>query len=189
MEEQYINACKNGQTDAFSFLYEAHFESVYKFVYYKTMHKETAEDITSQTFLKALDKIGSFNAKQSMFKTWLFTIARNLIIDFYRTEKKYTDIDDVWDITLMSQEEDSPAIADFVDQQDSYKSLHQTLNKLDTKTRETLMLRFWHDLSWKEVAELQSDSVSATKMRASRGIKKLGTLMKVFILLINLTQL
>src|SRR6056297_2278284 len=86
-ESQAINNCQQGQLDSFNWLYERYIKKIYNFIYYKTMHQETAEDLTSQTFIKALNKINSFDSEQGTFQAWLYKIARNTVIDHYRTQK------------------------------------------------------------------------------------------------------
>jgi RNA polymerase sigma-70 factor (ECF subfamily) len=82
--------------DYFSELYETYFDKIYKFVFLKTYDKELAQDITSETFLKALDKINTFkNNKESSFNAWIYRIAYNLIIDDYKVANRKVSIEEV----------------------------------------------------------------------------------------------
>ena len=98
-ESQIIARIKNGELNQFGTLYDLYIKKIYNFVYYKTMHKETAEDLTSQTFFKALDNIQRFDETKGSFSSWLYRIARNTVIDYYRTKKTENNIEDVWDLS------------------------------------------------------------------------------------------
>ena len=97
-EKKIIKDCKKGDLEKFSGLYDVYIGKIYRFIFYKTSHKETAEDLTSETFTKALKSIEGFSANKGTFQAWLFRIARNTVIDFYRTKKDLKNIDDVWEL-------------------------------------------------------------------------------------------
>ena len=79
-------------------IYEKHFTHLYRFIYYKTYHKETAEDITSHVFLKAFENIDNYDSAKGAVSSWLYRIARNLVIDHYRTKHKTINLYDVWEL-------------------------------------------------------------------------------------------
>ena len=98
-ESALIAQIQAGKTAAFAELYDRYIKRIYRFVYAKTGHRETAEDLTGQIFLKALEKIKSFNQHRGSFSAWLYTIARTAIIDHYRESHPTNNIDDHWDLT------------------------------------------------------------------------------------------
>ena len=69
IELQIIQACQAGNLDRFAEIYDRYIKKIYSFIYYRTGHKEIAEDITSLVFMKAIDKIGSFNSSQGSFSS------------------------------------------------------------------------------------------------------------------------
>ena len=87
-ENEIIIQCKNGNLKNFSLLFDEYKDKIYRFIYFKTQHKETAEDLLSQTFIKALEHINQINIKKGSFKNWIYTIARNNVTDFYRKYKE-----------------------------------------------------------------------------------------------------
>ena len=95
-EKKIIKDCKKGDLEKFSGLYDVYIGKIYRFIFYKTSHKETAEDLTSKTFMKALKSVDRFDTEKGTFQAWLFRIARNTVIDFYRTKKDLKNIEDVW---------------------------------------------------------------------------------------------
>lgn len=176
-EKDIVSNCQKGKIDDFSVLYYKYVKKIYKFVYYKVQHRETAEDLTSQTFMKALDKIGSFSNERSSFSTWLYTIARNNVIDFYRTNKNNFDINDIWDL------EDNTDIERDADAKGKLEKVEKYLKELKAEQREIIMLRVWEDMSYKEIAEITGKSEGNCKIIFFRAIRTLKDKMPLELLL------
>ena len=98
IELQAVARCQAGELAHFTLLYERYLEKVYRFIYFKTYHRQTAEDLTSLTFMKALEKVGSYDAGKGRFSSWLYRIAQNTVIDHYRTAKLAANIDDIFNL-------------------------------------------------------------------------------------------
>ncbi len=158
--------CQQGQLDNFDALYTRHLKGIYAFIFYRTMERYTAEDLTSQTFLKAFENIGSFNPKKGAFSTWLYRIARNTVFDHFRTLHKHEDIENVWDLPS----DDNP----FLKASDSldYEQIHQALKHLSKEKRDLVLMRLWDGLSYKEIADLSGKSEASLKMMFSRTISE-----------------
>ena len=73
--------------------YEENFSKIYNFFFYRLLHRENAEDLTAQTFLKAAEHLHTYDSGQAKAGTWLAQIAQNTLIDFYRTQKKPISLD------------------------------------------------------------------------------------------------
>lgn len=165
---EIVKSFQAGDKDSFVKLYDKYLKQIYSFIYYKTSHKETAEDLTSQTFFKALRYLDGFNLiKNCSFSAWLFTIARNSVTDHYRSSKLFRNIDDVWD--LASTED---IVKNFESKEESAQLL-KYLKELNSKQREIVILRVFQDLSYREIANITNRSESACKMDFSRALKKL----------------
>lgn len=160
-------SCQHGNLENFDALYVRHLKGIYAFVFYRTMDRATAEDLTSQTFLKALEHIGSYDAAKGAFSTWLYRIARNTVHDHFRTLRNHENIDDVWGLAG----DDNP----FLDTADalSYQEIRDALNHLGKEKRELVLLRLWDGLSYKEIAELTGKTEASCKMMFSRTINDL----------------
>jgi RNA polymerase sigma-70 factor (ECF subfamily) len=172
-----IEQAQAGQSVAFTALYQRYVDKIYKFVFYKTMHKETAEDLTSKVFFKVLKKINTYKEGSASFQTWLYTVARNTVIDHYRSQKKDYNIDDIWDL---SNKED---IAENVEVNIQIEKVKEYLKDLKTDQREIIMLRLWQGLSYKEIAEVIGKNEANCKVIYSRTVKKMReNLIIVFIL-------
>lgn len=165
-EKQCIIACQNGNLDMFTELYDAYIRKIYDFIFYKTFHKQTAEDITSTVFLKAFEKIDQCDANKG-FGAWIFTIARNTVIDHFRSYKGCENVDDYWDISDDIDVQHDTHVSMQVETLKSYVS------RLKHDQRELLTLRLWQGLSYKEIGSITGKSESSQKMAFSRILAEL----------------
>lgn len=166
-EIEIVKKIQAGDGASFGLLYDFYFDKIYRFIYYKVFSQDIAEDLTSDTFLKALEKIGSFNKEKGSFNSWLYQIARNTVIDYYRTKKDNLPIDDAFDLPVENRT---------VEQLDALAGLAKIeayLKQLPARSREIIVLRVWEERSFKEIAELTGNSEASSKMAFSRAIKQL----------------
>lgn len=167
-------------TPDFDALYTAHVDSIYRYLYRRTLVRMTAEDLTSTTFLKALEKIDKFDPSKGSFGGWVMTIAKNVLTDHFRALKPTTDIDDVWDL---SSDDD---VASDIEDKDSHRELREALQKLPKDKREIVLLRVWEDLSYAEIAALTGKTEGNAKVIFSRAMKDLRELVPLSTLLLLL---
>jgi len=166
-EQNIIKACQQGNLQDFGVLYDQYIKKIYNFIYFRTQHKETAEDLTSQTFLKALEKINRYSDKLGAFSSWLYQIARNTVIDYWRTLKKTKNIDDVWGLS------DNYDVPKDLDTKIQLEKISESLRLLNVEQREIIIMRVWDGLAYREIAEITRKSEAALKMIFSRTINKL----------------
>jgi len=176
-EKKAIIGFQNGDPDAFAALYDAYVSRIYSFIYFKTHHRETAEDLTSKTFMKALDGLESFDAKKGSFSNWLYSIARNNVIDFYRIRKSEYDINDIWDLSSSDDVERD------IEAKQKLEKIEKYLRKLKSEHREIIILRVWNEMSYKEISEIVGKSEASCKMIFSRSLKELKKEMPLPLLL------
>lgn len=150
--------------ESFGDVYDQHVRELFSFIYYKTHHKETAEDLTSQVFTKALSKIGRFDPNKGTIRSWLYEIARNTVVDFYRTHKSEQSIEDAWGI---ASSDDPLARADVAI---SFAQVRPYLQSLSSEQRDIITMRVWQEMSYAEIAEALGKSEASCKMAYSRGI-------------------
>ncbi|MDC7226231.1 MAG: RNA polymerase sigma factor [Spirochaetales bacterium] len=158
-------AAAGGDSAAFGKLYELYFDRIYRYLYYRTLHRETAEDLCSKTFLKALDKLSGFKPSKGSFGSWIYRIALNSLIDHYRASSKIEFHSGVWD-----HPSDGDHVMD-VHNKLYWEKLKPALEELPSEKRELIILRVWDDLSFREIAELTGKSEAACKMSFSRTLK------------------
>lgn len=176
-DKKMVLNCQAGHLEDFGLLYEKYIKKIYDFIYYKTTHKETAEDLTSQTFFKALEKINTFNAGHGAFAAWLYQIARHNIIDYYRAKKNDANIEDVWDL---AGDED---LDRDLDNKEKLKQIKKYIVKLNAGQREIIIMRVWQEMSYREISEITGKSEDVCRMSFSRAIKKLKQEMPLMVFL------
>jgi RNA polymerase sigma factor (sigma-70 family) len=150
-------------------LYDEHVWSVYAFLAYRVNRRADAEDLTQQTFERAVRSWGRFDPNRSSPKTWLITIARNLAIDHYRRSKGGRDL------SLDELEEGSERITSPAPDESLGLSpeLESALGRLSTRDREVIALRFGGDMSGPQIADALQLSLPNVQQILSRSLRKL----------------
>lgn len=170
-----IKKAKNNEQIAFSFLLNTFWKYVYDFQLKKVDNDNDAEDITVQTFSKAFDKISTFNEKYQ-FKTWLIAISKNVYIDFLRKKKSslktQTTIGQEYKMDSIIDDEPTPENKIILEQNLSNLLLH--IKQLKPKYQEVIQLRFFQELSYKEISEQTNQPISNVKVKLMRAKKLLA---------------
>ena len=178
-EFAHIAACKAGDLTQFDPLYVLHVDAVYTYLHRRTLVREVAEDLTSVTFIKALESIRSFDPAKGELRAWLYRIARNSLIDHYRNPARQTqDIETVWDL----QGDEVASLA--AEQSINAAELHKALGTLKPAQREIVMLRMWEGLSYKEIALLTGKTEGNCKVLFSRALDDLRKVLPSLLLLL-----
>jgi len=183
-QNRLVSEAQAGETKSFARLYDLYLRRIYDFIYHKTFHRETAQDLTQAVFLKALANLDKLDVTAGSFPAWLFTIARNSVIDHFRARRpSQQDMADVWDLPAQVDPE-----IDAVNRE-RYAALHGYLHGLAPAKREMLTLRIWHDLSFSEIADLQGVTSGACKMAFHRLLKQIREEMPALLLLLLIMKI
>lgn len=150
-----------------------------RYLLYLTSNRESAEDLFQETWMRVLVRGAQFNG-HSRFDTWLFTIARNLVIDQKR-KKTMVHLEDLCDPEEDERQLDvasnDPTPFDRCSNQEDREHIAAALLQLDALHREVLVLRFHEELSLEEIAKVTSAPLSTVKSRLYRGLTALKTKM------------
>ena len=166
-ELKYIKKCQEGELESFAYIYDKYINKIYKYIYYRMPDKYISEDLTSQTFIKALKSISLYNKDKGSFSSWLYKIAKNNLADYYRTYKNNLDINDLWYL------EDDTNIEVAADKDFKLDKVKKYLIKLNKEQKEIVILRVWDELSYSEISEIVQKSEASCKMMFSRSLEKL----------------
>lgn len=166
-EKQLIILCKEGKWENFSPIYDYYINKIYKYVYIKVNHQTNTEDLVSTVFLKAVKGLKNFNEEKNFFSAWLYKIAKNTIADYYRFKREESGLDEVWGLKA---DENTEELYINIEQKEILK---KALKKLKTEQREIVILRVWHELSYKEISQIMKKSEDNAKMIFSRAVKNL----------------
>lgn len=175
-EKELVRKCQAGDLGCFGVLYDAYLDKIYNFVFYRTGNKELAEDLVSQTFFKAIRNIAKFDGEN--FSAWLYRIARNTVIDNYRTSKTEEPIEN-----LLNLSEGSDLIRE-IDKKVKLEEVQKILSKLKKEQQEIVLMKVWDGLSYKEIAEIMGKSEASCKMMFSRTLSLLKEEMSTLLLLL-----
>lgn len=148
-------------------IYEEYFETVNKYLFCLTHNNDISEELTQETFYKAVQKINTYKGKCKM-SVWLCQIAKNLWYDQCRKNKKVINIEEnLFDVQAPDSTENQ------VISNDEKISLYKKMQKLDEKTREVIYLRITGELSFKEIATILNKTENWARITFYRGKNKL----------------
>jgi len=144
-------------------MYVEYFPKVYNFVYYKLLNRDQTDELVSEIFVKAVEKIDTFDESKGKFSTWVFTIARNSIIDSFRRRKDNLSIDgDEIDIS-----DDFDMQASLIKSEER-KKLHSLLAELTQRERSIITMKYFAEMTNREIAATLEMKESAVSMAAWR---------------------
>ena len=169
-----MSRAQNGDKDAFTLIYQEYVRPIYRYAYVRVGgHAEQAEDLTQEVFLKALNSIGRYHYDGKPFGSWLFRIAHNLVIDYYRQVKKGKCIPLTETMTVISDED----IAATAEQSMGMSEVKQAIEKLPVQQREVMSLRFGAELSVTETAMAMGKTEGTVKKLQHVALARLRKLM------------
>jgi RNA polymerase sigma-70 factor (ECF subfamily) len=168
-EADLVRKAKSGDARAFGRLYDATLDRIYRYVFFRVTDTELAEDLTSQVFLKAWENLRRYKPG-GPFVAWLYTIARNTVIDHYRTRKQSVPLDQ----TVIK---DDPELDEKVDLKHDIGILQEAMQELTEDQREVLTLRFLADMETGEIAERMQKSEGAIRALQMRALQALAKVM------------
>ncbi len=171
-----VRRAQDGDPDAFGELYDRYIDLVYRYVYFRVAGHALAEDLTSETFLRALRRIGSFQWQGRDFGAWLVTIARNLIADHYKSGRYRLEVatGDILE-TGGDRATDGPE-GEVLDGLTNAELL-EAVRQLGSEQQECIVLRFLHGLSVAETAAAMGKNEGAIKALQYRAVRSLGRLL------------
>jgi RNA polymerase sigma-70 factor (ECF subfamily) len=169
-----VERAQAGEAEAFGRLYDQYSDTVYRYIYYRVGGKATAEDLTSETFLRALRRIGTFTWQGRDFGAWLVTIARNLVADHFKSSRFRLEIT-TGEMLDANEVERSPE--DSVLESLSNAALLDAVRRLNPQQQECVTLRFLQGLSVAETARVMGKNEGAIKTLQYRAVRTLARLL------------
>ncbi len=166
-----VRRAQAGDATAFGSLYDRYVDGVYRFCYHRTSSVQLAEDLTSETFFRALRAITSFRWQGRDFGAWLTTIARNLVTDHYKSSRSRLETvsDDLPDRGDDSSDPERATLARL-----THEVLAEALGRLPDEQRDCVVMRFLQGLSIAETAEALERTDGAVKQLQLRAIRNLA---------------
>lgn len=172
-----IEKARKKDQKAFNTLLNTYWSDVYRFQLLKTEDEDEAEDITIQTFSKAFDKINLYNESYN-FKTWLISISKNIFLDHLRKQRTETISIDKKESEAYKIFDESPSAEDQLIIDQNVAQLLNYLKQLKPHYQEIINLRYFREMSYKEMAEILNEPIGNIKIKLSRAKKLLAEIIK-----------
>jgi RNA polymerase sigma-70 factor, ECF subfamily len=173
---EIVTRAQQGDADAFGQLYDRYVDVVYRYIQYRVSSTALAEDLTSETFLRALRRITSYTWQGRDFGAWLVTIARNLIADHYKSGKYRLEVatSDLVEAGADRREEgpENEVLASLTNE-----VLLEAVKQLNAEQQECIALRFLQGMSVAETAQIMGKNEGAIKALQYRAVKSLGRML------------
>ncbi len=165
-----LRQAQAGADAALSSIYNHYFERVYRFIFYRVSHKETAEDLTEEVFVKIFKNLRKLE-QPAAFEGWLFQIARNRVIDYYRSKRQIVPLEEI-ENTL----EYETNIVDLVNLKTEQTLFIKLLKELTAEQQQVIKLKFLEDIDNAAIAEIMEKTEGAIRVIQHRAINKLKEL-------------
>ena len=173
-----VERAQAGDSDAFAQIYHRYLDVVFRFIYFRVTNRQVAEDLTAETFLRALKRIGGVTWQGRDIGAWLVTIARNLVADYFKSGRYRFEVT-TGDVLEADDEDHGPegspelAVVDHI----TNVTLLSAVQRLNPEQRECIVLRFLHGFSVAETAQAMGKNEGAIKALQYRAVRALHRLL------------
>jgi len=175
IEQDIVEKAVKGDRNAFAQLYEKHFDRIYRYVYLRLGNKTETEDLTQDVFIKALEAIGSYKWRNSPFAAWLYRIAHNQVIDYFRKHGKVEKVPLEDDNILIGKSDPASTAENELE----IERMINGINRLTPAQRDVISLRFGAQLSITEAARTLGKNEGTVKALQYNGILALKKMLLV----------
>jgi RNA polymerase sigma-70 factor (ECF subfamily) len=171
-EKALIEQAKHRDPEAISELYNRNVDAIYRYISFRVNDSVTAEDITAEVFLKALESIEGYTDTGLPFSAWLFKIAHARVIDHWRRGQRRPQVE--LDESLPSEEDGLPAPGAGMENAD----LNQAINLLNAEQQQVVVLKFQMGLSNEEISHIMGKTEGAIKALQHRALASLARILE-----------
>jgi RNA polymerase sigma-70 factor, ECF subfamily len=172
-EARLVDEARAGDPEAFARLYDAYVERVTRYVYFRVSEPSDTEDLVSQVFLKAWENLERYKMGSSPFIAWLYTIARNLVIDHYRTKKNALPLEEAIALPSDMEMPDEEAQTRF-----DLQAMRDALQFLTSDQQQALILKYIAGLPNDTIAKIMSKQEGTIRGLQMRALQTLSKYMK-----------
>jgi len=172
-----IEKAKKKDQKAFNTLLNTYWSDVYRFQFLKTEDEDEAEDITIKTFAKAFDKINLYNNRYN-FKTWLISISKNIFLDHLRKQRTETISINRTSSEAYKISDETPSVEDQLIIEQNLVQLRNYIKQLKPHHQEIINLRYFREMSYKEMADKLNEPINNIKVKLLRAKKLLANIIK-----------
>ncbi|MDD5146713.1 MAG: RNA polymerase sigma factor [Candidatus Pacebacteria bacterium] len=172
-----VEQAKQGDEAAFSYLYEYYLSPIYRFVFFRVKSHQEAEDLAQTVFIKAWNNLGSYQKQPgASFGSWLYTIARNSVIDFWKKRKEIFLDDNLLDV--LNKKETGGQENEHLERKEKWEILQKALEILSVEQQEVMILKLINGLSNREISQMVGKNEAAIRQLQYRALKALKQYLK-----------
>ncbi len=168
-----VALAQQGDAEAFGLVYDSYVDTIYRYLYYRVGSHQLAEDLTSETFLRALRRIDTFTWTGKDIGAWFTTIARNLVTDHVKSSRFKLEVTTA---DMLDADRADDGIEQVVLDRLSNVALLDAVKQLKSEQQECIVLRFLQGMSIAETAQVMSRSEGAVKQLQLRAVRTLAKL-------------
>lgn len=171
-DQELLARAIDGDAEAFGDLYERYLHEIQRYVFYRVANRFDAEDLTETVFLKAWEALPRFETSNVNLRAWLYRIAHNVTVDYYRTARATLDVmkQKLWD--------KDPSPEHQIQDQDVNRQLVELIQSLDTNLQQVILCRFVSGMSHAETAEVLGIKEGHVRVLQLRALQKLRRLLE-----------
>lgn len=163
-----VEAAKRGNKEAFGEIYRLFLGRIYRFIYYLVYDEPLAEDLTQETFMKAWKALPGFSTKKGSLQAYLFTIARNLVIDRQRKRKELALTEEAAELIESREDLEKNLIVS-----EEKQMVKEALSILEPDEKQIVILRYFEDLHFEEISKVVGKKEGALRVEVHRLLAKL----------------
>jgi RNA polymerase sigma-70 factor, ECF subfamily len=169
-EQKLIQAAQRGDEQAFGELYNAYVHDIYRYIFYRVGNSETAQDLTAEVFLRAIEGLVRYQDRQVPLLAWLYRIAHARVVDHYRHTQRVGQEDDIETVDLTADSDlDSDLMLTYHQQK-----IREAIYKLPSEQQQVIVLRFIEGYNIQDTASVLGKSPGAVKMIQRRALQAMN---------------
>lgn len=153
--------------------YEKYIAPIFRFIYFRVKNYQEAEDLTQTVFLKAWKNLDKYKKQNNPFSSWLYIIARNTTIDYWK-KRKELDFDD----KIFNGLPDNSNILQEIENENDFQRIAESIGILTEDQQEIIILKFIEELSNKEISAILGKNEDAVRQLQSRALKSLRNILE-----------
>ncbi len=176
MEEldRLLGQAAKGDTEAYGLVYDLLFDDLFKYINWNVASTQDAQDLTAEVFLRALKALDRFEAARSTARSWLFTIARNLVIDHHRRRARRPESP----LEIESEPVSNEHLERAVETEAASEAVRAALGELNEEQRQVLTMKFFSNMSNAEVAAVMGKREGAINAMQYRALHRMGKILE-----------
>ena len=169
-EKLLLARLRSNDPDAYTSVYNAYIDKIYSFIFFKVSTHEEAEDITSDVFLRAWQYITSSDRDVKNLNAFLYQIARNAVIDYYRSKSRVEIVRDE-DIMKNIEDQQQQRLLKEIDVHSDFEKVEKIIKTLKDEYKDVVLLRYVEELSISEISNVLNKSKGSVRVLIHRAIK------------------